>query len=62
METMPMFVPRDVAPPQSYSPMPVEEYLQRRFQLELADGGLTKTVPPVRGPNPQGVESLFKKR
>ena len=62
METMPMFVPRDVAPPKSYSPMPVEEYLRRRFQIELADGGLTKTVPPVRGPNSQGVESLFKKR
>jgi hypothetical protein len=62
METMPMFEPRDVAPLKSYSPMPVEEYLRRRFQLELADGGLTKTVPPVRGPNPQGVESLFKKR
>jgi hypothetical protein len=62
METMPMFEPKDVAPPKSYSPMPVEEYLRRRFQLELADGGLTKTVPPVRGPNPQGVESLFKKR
>ena len=62
METMPMFEPKDVAPPKSYSPMPVEEYLRRRFQLELADGGLTKTVPPVRGPNSQGVESLFKKR
>ena len=62
METMPMFEPKDVAPPKSYSPMPVEEYLRRRFQIELADGGLTKTVPPVRGPNPQGVESLFKKR
>ena len=23
---------------------------------------LTTTVPPVRGPNPQGVESLFKRR
>ena len=62
METMHMFKSKDVAPPKSYSPMPVEEYLRRRFQLELADGGLTKTVPPVRGPNPQGVESLFKKR
>jgi hypothetical protein len=28
----------------------------------MAYGGLTKTVPPVRGPNPQGVESLFKRR
>jgi hypothetical protein len=23
---------------------------------------LTKTIPPVKGPNSQGVESLFKKR
>jgi hypothetical protein len=28
----------------------------------MANGGLTKTIPPVRGPNPQGVESLFKRR
>jgi len=28
----------------------------------MADGGLTRTIPPARGPNPQGVESLFKKR
>jgi hypothetical protein len=28
----------------------------------MANGGLTKTIPPVRGPNPQGVETLFKKR
>ena len=64
---MPMFEPKDVAPPKSYSPMPVEEYLRRRFQIDLADGGevktnLTKTTPPVKGPNSQGVESLFKKR
>jgi hypothetical protein len=67
METMPMFKPRDVAPPKSYSPMPVEEYLRRRFQIDLANGGrvktnLTKTTPPDRGPSSQGVESLFKKR
>ena len=67
LNTMPMFEPKDVAPPKSYSPMPVEEYLRRRFQIDLADGGevktnLTKTTPPVKGPNSQGVESLFKKR
>jgi hypothetical protein len=28
----------------------------------MANGGLTTTIPPVRGPNPQGVESLFKRR
>ena len=28
----------------------------------MADGGLTRTIPPVRGPIPQGVETLFKKR
>jgi len=32
------------------------------INTSFKDGGLTKTVPPVRGPNPQGVESLFKKR
>jgi len=67
LQTMPMFEPKDVAPPKSYSPMPVEEYLRRRFQIDLANGGtvntnLTKTTPPVKGPNSQGVESLFKKR
>ena len=28
----------------------------------FAYGGLTKTVPPASGPDPQGVETLFKKR
>lgn len=29
---------------------------------EPVNTDLTRTIPPVRGPNPQGVESLFKKR
>jgi hypothetical protein len=70
LNTMPMFEPRDVAPPRSYSPMPVEKYLRGREYMDLAyggrvsmsNGGLTKTVPPVRGPSPQGVESLFRRR
>jgi hypothetical protein len=33
----------------------------------MANGGrvntnLTKTIPPVKGPNSQGIETLFKKR
>jgi len=28
----------------------------------FANGGLTKTIPPAKGPDSQGVESLFKKR
>jgi len=28
----------------------------------FAYGGLTKTVPPVSGPDPQGVETLFRRR
>jgi len=32
------------------------------YQQELAYGGLTKTVPPVKGPDSQGVESLFTRR
>jgi hypothetical protein len=39
LNTMPMFEPKDVAPPKSYSPMPVEQYLRRRYQLDLAKGG-----------------------
>jgi hypothetical protein len=37
---MPIYKPKDVAPPKSFSDMPSEEYLRRRYQLELKDGGL----------------------
>ena len=72
---MPMFEPRDVAPPRSYSPMPNIYNSPRLSQVDLANGGvvnmframmayggLTNTVPPVRGPSSQGVESLFTRR
>jgi hypothetical protein len=67
---MPMYKPMDVLPPRSRPVMPFKEYLERRLFLDLAkggrvsmsNGGLTKTVPPVRGPSPQGVESLFRRR
>jgi hypothetical protein len=62
LNTMPMFEPKDVAPPKSYSPMPVEEYLRKREYMNLANGGLTKTVPPAKGPDSQGVETLFRRR
>ena len=39
LQTMPVFEPKDVAPPKSYSPMPVEEYLRKRYQIDLAEGG-----------------------
>jgi hypothetical protein len=39
LQTMPIFEPKDVAPSKSYSPMPVEEYLRRRYQIDLAKGG-----------------------
>ena len=39
LNTMPMFEPRDVAPPKSYSPMPVEKYLRGREYMDLAYGG-----------------------
>jgi hypothetical protein len=39
LNTMPMFEPKDVAPPKSYSPMPVEKYLKERYQIELAEDG-----------------------
>jgi hypothetical protein len=59
--TMPNFYMQK--PYYSYQNIP-NQYDQNQpyYQQELAYGGLTKTVPPVRGPNPQGVESLFKRR
>ena len=62
LNTMPMFEPKDVAPPKSYSPMPNIYDTPRQYQVNLADGGLTKTVPPAMGPDSQGVESLFRRR
>ena len=31
-------------------------------QGQPVDTNLTRTIPPDRGPNPQGVETLFKRR
>jgi hypothetical protein len=56
---MPMFEPKDVAPPKSYSPMPVEEYLRRRFQIDLAKGGRVKKRKRYAD---GGVASMFRER
>jgi len=32
------------------------------FGARFADGGLTSTVPPAKGPDSQGVETLFRRR
>jgi hypothetical protein len=50
-----------------YYGMPSSEYLPKREYFDLAKGGfvntgLTKTVPPAKGPDSQGVETLFKRR
>jgi hypothetical protein len=59
--TMPNFY--NQKPYYNYQNIP-NQYDQNQpyYQQELAYGGLTKTVPPVSGPDPQGVESLFKRR
>jgi len=44
LNTMPMFEPKDVAPPRSYSPMPVEKYLKGREYMDLAEGGLSNLI------------------
>jgi hypothetical protein len=31
-------------------------------RVSMSEGGLTKTIPPVKGPDSQGVESLFIRR
>ena len=40
LNTMPMFEPRDVAPPRSYSPMPNIYDTPRLSQVDLANGGV----------------------
>lgn len=39
-----------------------EEIMRILGQQGFADGGLTNTIPPVKGPDSQGVESLFRRR
>jgi hypothetical protein len=58
LHTMPIYKPKNVAPPKSYSPMPVEEYLRRRHQLDLAGGG---RVNLQKGSIPKILEFLIDK-
>ena len=44
LNTMPMFEPRDVAPPRSYSPMPNIYDTPRLSQVDLAEGGLANLI------------------
>ena len=46
---MPVQKPKDVAPPKSFSAMPSEEYLRRRFQTDLAGGGAVKRTKKLKG-------------
>jgi hypothetical protein len=46
---MPVQKPKDVAPPKSFSAMPSEEYLRRRFQTDLAGGGVVKRTKKLKG-------------
>jgi len=39
-----------------------EEIMRIIGERGYADGGLTKTVPPAKGPDSQGVETLFRRR
>jgi hypothetical protein len=76
LNLMPEFEPKDIIPPKSILNMPSFDGILDaiyREPIEIKNGGyiskagkvntnLTKTTPPVKGPNSQGVESLFKKR
>jgi len=46
----------------SRSSDPMNRNLMLNLSSSFADGGLTTTTPPDSGPDPQGVESLFKRR
>jgi len=39
-----------------------EEIMRIISERGYADGGLTSTVPPAKGPDSQGVETLFRRR
>jgi len=74
--TMPILEPTDIVPPRAVPNMPSLEGILNAVYKEpigiknggyISKGGkvntnLTKTIPPVKGPNSQGVETLFKKR
>jgi hypothetical protein len=74
--TIPKFKPLDVLPPNAMPVMPSLEQLINALYMEpigIKDGGyiskgkkvntdLTTTIPPISGPNPQGIGSLFKQR
>jgi len=76
LNLMPEFEPKDIIPLKSILNMPSFDGILDaiyREPIEIKNGGyiskagkvntnLTKTTPPVKGPNSQGVESLFKKR
>ena len=55
-----------IVPKDSVPVMPYERFKERQY-FDLAKGGfvntgLTKTVPPAKGPDSQGVETLFRRR
>jgi len=62
------FLPQEVAdyynmnPVMTYGQVNNPFYAGLKFQTNFQEGGLTKTVPPVKGPDSQGVESLFRRR
>jgi hypothetical protein len=76
LETMPMIEPMDILPPRARPVMPSLEQLINALYREpigIKNGGhiskgekvdtnLTTTIPPISGPNPQGIRSLFKQR
>ena len=68
-ETMPMFEPRDVAPPRSYSDMPNIYDTPRLSQVDLADGGIAnfrgggiikpgKVISKIGGPTQQEIDAF----
>ena len=74
--TMPKFKPSDILPPNADPVMPSLEQLINALYMEpigIKDGGhiskgekvntnLTTTIPPISGPTPQGLGTLFKNK
>ena len=52
----------DINIPTEFAAMRADTPYAYGGRVNMSEGGLTNTIPPVKGPDSQGVESLFRRR
>lgn len=52
----------DINIPTEFAAMRADTPYAYGGRVSMSEGGLTNTIPPVKGPDSQGVESLFRRR